>query len=135
MSQPKNRRRAARRLAKARRAESVYIHVLRAGEARNPIGRRANPNMLIAVGFGTATVERDGRTILDGDYPHTAKERRLFCDRDGWVRLRKVEKYIERRRLWRHRWQVVINAPLWSATWERRGPERWVCVKAGEGFA
>lgn len=135
MSQPKSRRRAARRKARVARGGRVIVHVLHSGEARNPIGSRAPIDMMIAVGFGSATVERDGQIIIDVSYPLRARDRRLFCDRDGFIRLRKIEKYIERRRLQRSIWRVILNAPLWSATWERRGPKRWICAEAGEGFA
>ena len=133
MSQPKNRRRRARRLARLARVQgpSYYVHVSLTGEARNPLGKRSSLNRVIGVGFGWAVIQRDGETFCDGDEP----KRRGMVNRHGLVTLRSVEKYIRRMRAGHHRWAASIRAPLWDASWERRGPGKWFCVSAGEGFA
>lgn len=32
-------------------------------------------------------------------------------------------------------WAVTVSTPMWGATWERKGPGRWVCVATNEGYA
>jgi hypothetical protein len=132
MTQPKNRRRAARRRAQAvPRSGTCYIHVLTTGATRNPIGKVSSLDRVIAVGFGSATVCRDGVCVIDGE----REKRRSLLTRGGFVTLRKVEKYIRRMRQGHRRWAAEMRAPLWDATWERQRPGKWVCVDAGEGFA
>ena len=133
MSQPKNRRRAARRKARADKAgqHSHYIHFNTTGTLRNPIGKVSPLGRVIGVGFGSATVSRDGALFVDGEHP----KRRGLTNREGWVTLRKVEKWIKRHGAGRSRWVASVRAPLWDATWERQRPGKWVCVAAGMGFA
>lgn len=133
MSQPKHRRRAARRRARAahERHNSTYIHVLTTGATRNPIGKVSSLDRVIAVGFGVAAIYRDGARVIDGE----REKRRSLLTRQGFVTLRKVEKYIRRMGQGRRRWTAMVRAPLWDATWERQRPGKWVCVEAGEGFA
>lgn len=132
MSQPKNRRRSARRAARANRPEPrSWIHFNLTGEARNPIGRVSRLDRQIVVGFGTAVVLRDGKRFVNGECP----ERRSVTDRQGCVTLREVEKWIKRNRAGGSKWTAIMCAPLWDATWERQRPGKWVCVAAGEGFA
>lgn len=131
MSQPKNRRRAARRKARADRPERSWIHFNTTGTLRNPIGKVSPLGRVIGCGFGWATVSRDGVLFVDGEHPR----RRGLTNREGWVTLRKVEKWIKRHGAGRSRWVAAIRAPLWDATWERQRPGKWVCVEAGMGFA
>lgn len=132
MTQPKNRRRAARRRAQAApKGGACYVHVLTTGTTRNPIGKVSSLDRVIAVGFGSATVRRDGVCVIDGE----REKRRSLLTRGGFVTLRKVEKYIRRMGQGRRRWTAEMHAPLWSASWERQRPGKWVCVEAGEGFA
>lgn len=132
---PKNKRRAARRRRQAERAEAAkhacFVHVSLTGEARNPIGKVSSLNRAIVVGFGGAVVRRDGAIFVNGERP----ERRSVVNRHGVVTLRKVERWIKRHRAGHSRWTARIDAPLWSATWERKRPGKWVCIEAGEGFA
>jgi hypothetical protein len=111
----------------------TVIHVLTTGERRNPLGSVARLDMGIAVGFGEAVVTRDGRVVLDGER-FFANMRRGLTDREGWARVRHAEK-LARRYPRRATWRITINAPLWSATWERKRPGKWICVEAGKGFA
>lgn len=131
MGQPKHRRRAARRRAQRTPGPSCYVHITWSGAVRNPLGKVASLDTVICVGFGSATVFRDGVQFCDGDEP----ERRGMVNRRGLVTLRQVEKYIRRQRLGHHRWSASVHAPLYNATWERRRPGKWVCVETGEGFA
>lgn len=132
MSQPKHRRRKARRKARlAPRERPCYVHVSWSGEARNPIGKRASLNTAICVGFGYAVVQRDGVTVIDGE---REKRRRLLTSQ-GVVTLRTVDKYIRRMRQGHCKWTATVRAPLWGATWERKAPGKWVVVAHDEGFA
>lgn len=99
----------------------IDVHILRTSESRNPIGSVAPLDMMIAIGFGSAVVTHDGKTVLDGD-------RAL-----GWLRVRDAEKRAKRDP--RGCWQIHIDGPLWSAVWERKRPGKWVCIEAGRGFA
>lgn len=105
------------------------ICVLTTGTARNPIGKPAHLDMVIAIGFGSAVVTRNGRTVIDGERPSMRKH----CDAEGWVRVRHAEKVARRHP--RSVWRIEINGPLWSAVWERKRPGKWLCIEAGEGFA
>lgn len=132
MSQPKNRRRAARRAARLQPPrERCYVHFNTTGTLRNPIGKVSPLDRVLAVGFGVAVVLRDGKRFVNGEAP----ERRSVTDREGWVTLRTVEKWIKRNRAGGSKWLAVMDAPLWSAKWERQRPGKWVCVAAGMGFA
>jgi hypothetical protein len=72
MSQPKNRRRAARRRARVEaeqsQSPSYYVHVLTTGATRNPIGKVSSLDRTICVGFGIAAVYRDGKVFADGGF-------------------------------------------------------------------
>lgn len=132
---PKFKRRAARRRRQAERAReakhAVYVHVNLTGDARNPIGKVSSLDRVICVGFGGAAVYRDGEMFVDGEQP----ERRSVLNQEGFVTLRKIEHWIKKQRAGHHRWTARMDAPLWSAKWERQRPGKWVCVEAGEGFA
>lgn len=132
MSQPKHRRRRARRRAqRAPKPPRAYVRLTLTGEARNPVGRVASLDTAICVGFGAAAVLRDGKVVIDGE----RERRRSLLTSDGVVTLRQVERHIRRTRQGHRRWTASVRAPLWDATWERRRPGKWICVEAGMGFA
>jgi hypothetical protein len=109
-------------------------HVLRTGEARNPLGTVASLDMIVAVGFGYARVTRDGVEVLDGE---------RAADRGRYVTVRDAERLAcrtartRRRQHQRraHDWRITITGALWEAEWQRQRPGKWVCVRAGDGFA
>lgn len=105
------------------------IHILTTGARRNPLGRAAHLDMPIVIGFGSAVVTRDGRTVLDGERAKPGRH----ADWMGYMRVRHAEKVARRHP--RSTWRIEINGPLWSAVWERKRPGKWLCVEAGEGFA
>lgn len=115
----------------------MMVHVCYSGASRNPIDSVAPLDMIVAVGFGLAEVARDGKLVVDGEraarYDLPAAVRRRFCNDEGYVTLRKVERFAAKRP--RSLWTVHIRGPLWDATWERRRPGKWVCTSAGDGFA
>ena len=103
------------------------ICVVTTGATRNPIGKRLHRNILLAVGFGSVDVLRDGAMVFDAERPP-----RKHRSGDGFCRLRHVERLARRRD---GLWEVQFYAPLWSATFRRVARSTWVCVEAGEGFA
>ena len=108
-----------------------YIHVSTTGTSRNPIGSVACKSMLIVVGFGEAALYRNSKRVLNGERDTPKKYRDK--SRDGYLSVRMCEKYAARRAP--SNWEIRIDAPLWSATWRRVRPGKWVCVEAGMGFA
>lgn len=113
-------------------SEDVYIHISTTGTTRNPIGRVARLDMHIAVGFGGAVVTHNGRVVLDGERFYS-NARRGLANKHGWTTVRHAEKLARRNP--HGVWRIKIDAPLWSAKWERKRPGKWVCVDAGIGFA
>ncbi len=96
-------------------AEPVHSGCLNCGSKpiRMPLRR------ILAVGFGSVTITRDGGFIWSGDSEEkTLKEfeRRAMLDPD-------------------HDWRVEFLTPFWSGVWQRHGLARWNLVIKGEGFA
>lgn len=80
---------------------------------------------VIAVGFGSAFVSRDGEIVLDGEMsrkeggdPVTGAdaERVAALDPD-------------------HDWRIVLDGPMGGQVYQRHGEEQWVYVKRLPGFA
>lgn len=113
------------------------LHISYTGEKRNPIGSVASLDMIVAIGFGIAEVTHNGRVVVDGEraaqHGLSPTARRRFCNAEGYVVLRKVERAAAKNP--RGRWAVHIRGPLWDAEWERKRPGKWVCTSAGDGFA
>lgn len=106
----------------------MYIHVCTTGTTRSPIGKRLHLDAILAVGFGSVAVTRNGETLFDGERPP-----RKHRSGDGFARLRHAERIARQRG--RGRYEVAFYAPLWSATYRRVARSTWVCVEAGDGFA
>jgi hypothetical protein len=90
-----------------------------------PIPARASMEDGIAVGFGTALVERDGEVILDGEsrYSQTG-ECYTFADAEG-LALQDPD----------HDWRVVLFGPLHGEVYQRQGAGEWLLVEKNQGFA
>lgn len=86
-----------------------------------PVERQASLNTLIAVGFGVAQVTRDSVVVW-----------RETPDEDP-ILLQVVEGFA--RADPDHDWQVELDAPLRSRTYQRHGDDLWVLVASGDGFA
>jgi len=79
----------------------------------------------IAVGFGMATLERDGEVIYDeqdvneetGDYMTAAKAEEIAAADPN------------------HDWRIHLVAPLSERHYQRQGVEKWVLYEKGMGFA
>jgi len=89
-----------------------------------PIPAVAPLDKIIAVGFGTACVTRDGELVLDGERWH---------ENDGWLRFADAEAQAALDP--DHDWRVVLHGPLHGETYQRQGEDRWVLVEKNEGFA
>ncbi|MFH1603172.1 MAG: hypothetical protein ABIH03_04625 [Pseudomonadota bacterium] len=80
--------------------------------------------MLLAVGFGSTYVTRDGDVVYDesdiadgGEYWTVADAEKLAAaDPD-------------------HDWRIVKYGPMHGESFQRHGPENWVCIESNEGFA
>jgi hypothetical protein len=86
---------------------------------------KAPLHMIICVGCGLAHVTKDGNIIYDGeeDYEknHTAKtvydiEKIATFDPD-------------------HDWRIIKHGPMHGETFQRQGPDLWVCIESNGGFA
>ena len=75
----------------------------------------------ISVGFGSSYVTRDDEHILDGEN-----------DEDP-VTVARVEAMAAADP--DHDWRIVRYGPLHGETFQRHGPEQWVCIESDEGFA
>jgi hypothetical protein len=78
---------------------------------------------VIAVGFGCAMLTCDGSTVWaelpdsdEDDMTGAQAEALAAADPD-------------------HDWRIVLEAPLSSREYQRHGPDLWVLVRQGAGFA
>lgn len=85
----------------------------------------AHMDMLIAVGFGSANVTRDGECIYDEQQAEHANAP-MWTVQDAENEAAKDHD---------HDWQIMKMGPLHGETFQRQGPARWVCVESNEGFA
>ena len=83
----------------------------------------ADMGKLIAVGFGSAMVTRDGEMILDGENPPT----------DDFVTFQDAEDLAIADP--DHDWRVVLNGPLHGETYQRHEPGKWCIIERNDGFA
>jgi hypothetical protein len=85
----------------------------------------AHMDMGIAVGFGMATVTRDGELVHDG-------EREYSQGREPWT-VADAEKAAAADP--DHDWQIELYGPLHGETYQRHEAGRWVLVRSNQGFA
>ena len=82
------------------------------------------PDDLVAAGFGSAGLYRDGVMVIDGDAraetdePLTGAECERIASADPG-----------------HKWEIVIAAALHGDTFERQPDGRWPCTASNNGFA
>lgn len=86
---------------------------------------KAPLTMAIAVGFGDAYIEKDGKKIYDGEAEYQAgkEPKRLQYFED----LAKEEPDAD--------WRLVKYGPMHGETFQRQGNGLWVCVESNQGFA
>jgi len=80
---------------------------------------------LIAVGFGFASVTRDGQSVYEE--PNADPE-----DGDFWTGA-DAEKAAQADP--DHDWRIHKHAALYEAVYQRHGEGQWVLIERGEGFA
>lgn len=82
------------------------------------------PTALIAVGFGSAEVTCDGETVYsEPDNANSWDDFWTCADAEIAAMNREGD------------WRIMMHAPLWSATYQRKSPGRWVMIESGNGFA
>lgn len=84
----------------------------------------APDDMLIGVGFGTATVTKNNKIIYD--------ENSLKNEDEMWT-LEDAEK--EALKDEDNDWRIHLVAPLSERHYQRQGKNHWVLYEKGQGFA
>lgn len=119
--------------------EYVPVPVLCAVGERVCVSYAITPPLLsmrsrLAVGFGCVRVTCDDREVWSGDAEGVRVgmiEALAYSynhgDHPSWNG--------NRRRSLEHDWRIHFEAPLGSATYQRQGRRKWVCVEKGMGFA
>lgn len=87
----------------------------------------AKLDMMLAVGFGTCVVTKNGEVVYDEielPQPPTWEDFPLLQEYEN---LAKKEPEAD--------WRVQFIAPLYEAEYQRQGEDNWVLINKGEGFA
>lgn len=85
--------------------------------------RVAPMNMVIAVGFGSATVTKGPELIYDEQQVE---------DEKYWT-VQDVENLAEKEP--DLDWRITKFGPMHGETFQRQGAGNWVCIESNEGFA
>ena len=87
---------------------------------------------IVAVGFGCAQATKDGEVVADGE--HSEIVRHGILERvERFLTFGDIEELASADP--EHDWRIVLHGPLHGETYQRQGPEQWVCVERNEGFA
>lgn len=78
----------------------------------------------IAVGFGSASVTRDGDHVYSE--PNDGNEDDIWTGADA-EKAAALDPD--------HDWRIHKYAPLYEAVYQRHGEKQWVLIERGEGFA
>ena len=78
---------------------------------------------IVAVGFGGAYLERDGRMALDGEDPK----------REDYLTVQECEDVAAKDP--DHDWRIVKFGPLHGEVYQRQGEAQWICIERNKGFA
>jgi len=79
---------------------------------------------IIAVGFGSAGVTKDGECVWDEQDAGDGDEY-MTCGQAEMVAAADPD----------HDWRIYLFAPLSERHYQRHGPNHWVLIEKGEGFA
>lgn len=83
---------------------------------------------MIAVGFGSAGISRDGLTVVDGEErAATATSWEDFARGADAEALAAADPD--------HDWRIFLHGPLSDRVYQRHAPEQWVLIERGQGFA
>ena len=87
-----------------------------------PVEKIAPMDMIIAVGFGEASVTCGNKVIFrekpDDETYHTLQEFEDMAKKDP-----------------NHSWTVTLFSPLRGRTYQRQGDNKWVLIESNQGFA
>lgn len=100
-----------------------YIGCLNCSTAGHDV---APLDMWIAVGFGEAHVEKDGKTVWSETRDAFDDESKLWTVADA---EREAAKDPD------HDWRIEKYGPLHGEVYQRHGPEQWVLIESNMGFA
>jgi hypothetical protein len=81
-------------------------------------------NMLIAVGFGSADVTKNGEAVYSESVTMSDSELWSVQDAENAARLEPDAD-----------WRITKFGPLHGETFQRHGENLWVCVESNQGFA
>ena len=81
--------------------------------------------MIIAVGFGSACITCDGKVKYDEMDAQRNDEPLLSVSDAEAMAVADPD----------HDWRIDKDGPLHGETFQRHGPEKWVCVASNQGFA
>lgn len=84
----------------------------------------APEEMLIAVGFGVATVTKNGKEIYN--------EMSIENEEDLWTLKEAEEEALKDED---NDWRIHLVAPLSERHYQRQGENKWVLYEKGQGFA
>lgn len=87
--------------------------------------QQAPMDMLIAVGFGDASVTKDGKAVYSELDCHEDVENFWTVKDAEYEALKDPD----------HDWRIVLFAPLRGRVFQRQGIENWVLVEENMGFA
>lgn len=82
------------------------------------------PDMHIAVGFGSAELTRDGVTVFAED-PGAEWEESMTGAQAEKLAAKSPN----------HDWRISLHGPLSGRTYQRHGKDLWVLVEQNQGFA
>ena len=85
----------------------------------------AHMDLLIAVGFGSANVTKDGHVVYDEQ----------DCERLGRELWTVQDAENEALKDPDHDWQIMKAGPMHGETFQRQDIGRWVCIESNQAFA
>jgi hypothetical protein len=83
-------------------------------------------DMLIVVGFGEATLRKNGGIIIDGDHANWNVQKCKF-DVSAAEEIAAQDPD--------HDWRIIIHGPFYGETYQRHGKNKWACIEKNNGFA
>ena len=97
-----------------------------------PIPTQATMDKLVCVGFGCAEATKDGELVADGERGIIIRNG-IEEETEDYIRFADIEAMaaIEPD----HDWRIKLHGPMHGETYQRQGPEQWVCIERNEGFA
>lgn len=87
----------------------------------SPVTHKLDMKRILAVGFGEVTVTRDGYCMYSESECDVHPIAQFYED--------EAAKYPD------HDWRIHFFAPLHEEEYQRHGPENWVMISSGPGFA